>query len=95
MSHKVQECGPITAEATWGTEPLIRSPEHCPDWSSATLLFSNEHAKATVLLGLRILLRMKMSTYGSVLPPTVLVLPLHSAALNTPHSAEEPLRAGL
>lgn len=39
---------------------------------------------ATILLGLRILPRMKVSTYGSVLPPTVLVLTFHTAPLNTP-----------
>lgn len=97
MSTKVQEYGSIIEEAVWGTEALVRSPEHLPRvWSSASLLSSNERAKATVLLGLRIPQRMKLSKYSSVLPPTVLVLALHSlCASEYLHSPEDSPRVAL
>lgn len=96
MSTKLQEYGWIIEEAMWGIEPLVRSLEHLPPlWSSTSLLFSSECAKATVLLGLRSLRRMKLSKHSSVLPPTVLVLALHSLSTSEHHSAEESPRSGL
>lgn len=106
-SHKVQVCGPIRVEAMWRMEPQVGIPEHLPPLrSSASLssphpisgpLSSDKYSKATVLMGLRILLRVKMNKCGSVLPPTALLLPLHALRRPPPNiwSPDALPRAGL
>ena len=60
--------------------------------SLVSISSSDELAKARALLGLRLLLRAKLDTGGSVLPPTARLLPLHTLRIPQPRV---PPRAGL